>query len=211
MRSAEIAIYFSMLVSCATVPGSVVSAGAALSGGAAWAEDAVATAPDSKPVVGTEQTQTPQQKKECGPMDESELKKKLTPEQFEITQRNGTERPFQNAYWDNHEPGIYVDVVSGEALFSSTDKFDSGTGWPSFSQPIDKSMVVEVKDQSHGMVRTEVRSKGANSHLGHLFPDGPTPTGDRYCINSGSLRFIPVSKLDAEGFGAYKTLFDKKK
>jgi peptide methionine sulfoxide reductase msrA/msrB len=137
-----------------------------------------------------------------------ELEKKLTPEQFTVTQSCGTEPPFRNAYWDNHEPGIYVDVVSGEPLFSSLDKFDSGTGWPSFTKPL-AANVTEKSDVSHGMVRTEVRSKNADSHLGHVFPDGPRDRGGmRYCINSASLRFIPASQLEAEGYGQYAQLFD---
>lgn len=138
-----------------------------------------------------------------------ELKKKLSPEQFHVTQECGTEPPFHNAYWDNHEDGIYVDVVSGEALFSSKDKFDSGSGWPSFTKPLEPN-VVERKDSTHGMVRTEVRSKNADSHLGHVFDDGPRAQGGlRYCINSASLRFIPVAKLEAEGYGQYLALFGK--
>ena len=141
---------------------------------------------------------------------ESELKHKLTSVQFEVTQHEGTERPFQNEYWDNHEDGIYVDVVSGEALFSSRDKFESGTGWPSFTRPLVAENVKTKTDRQFGMSRTEVRSAHADSHLGHLFDDGPKPTGNRYCMNSASMRFIPVSKLTAEGYGEYAKLFDAK-
>ena len=133
---------------------------------------------------------------------------RLSPEQYEVTQRNGTERPFKNAYWDNNEPGLYVDVVSGEPLFTSMDKFDSDCGWPSFTKPVEPENVVEKRDTSHGMIRTEVRSSSGDSHLGHVFPDGPRQTGGlRYCINSASLRFIPVKQLESEGYGSYRELF----
>jgi peptide-methionine (R)-S-oxide reductase len=135
----------------------------------------------------------------------------LTPEQYQVTQKSGTERPFTGEYWDNHEPGLYVDVVSGEPLFASVDKFDSGTGWPSFTKPVEKANVVEKRDLSHLMIRTEVRSSHGDSHLGHLFPDGPQEAGGlRYCINSASLRFIPRDDLEKEGYGQYLSLFDEK-
>jgi methionine-R-sulfoxide reductase len=138
---------------------------------------------------------------------EAELRARLTPEQFEVTQHEGTERAFRNAYWDNHDAGIYVDVVSGEPLFSSLDKFESGTGWPSFTKPLEAGNVKTKTDRQFFMTRTEVRSAGADSHLGHVFDDGPKPTGLRYCMNSASMRFIPVDKLEAEGYGQYAALF----
>lgn len=141
---------------------------------------------------------------------EHELRQQLNKQQYHVMRECGTETPFHNAYWDNHRPGIYVDPITGEALFSSLDKFDSGTGWPSFTKPIEKQHVKEKEDASHGMARTEVRSNKSDSHLGHVFPDGPGPTGLRYCINSASLRFIPVEKMKEEGYGEYLSLFEKK-
>jgi methionine-R-sulfoxide reductase len=147
--------------------------------------------------------------KEAQPMipNDAELRQRLTPLQYRVTRENGTEPPFKNTYWDNHEPGIYVDIISGVPLFSSTDKYDSGTGWPSFTRPLDPAAVVEKEDRSFFSVRTEIRGKLSDAHLGHVFTDGPPPTGLRYCMNSAALRFIPKTDLVQEGYGEYEKLF----
>jgi peptide methionine sulfoxide reductase msrA/msrB len=152
--------------------------------------------------------QAPNQARASAPVSKEELRKRLTPIQFEVTMNSGTEPPFRNEFWNHKEEGLYVDIVSGKPLFSSLDKFDSSCGWPSFHRPIDEAEVNEKVDVTHGMTRTEVRSRAADTHLGHVFPDGPGPEGLRYCINSAALRFIPKERLEAEGYGEYKKLFE---
>jgi peptide methionine sulfoxide reductase msrA/msrB len=167
--------------------------------GSAWAQTAKAPTPKPEKDLPVKTYAKPSLE---------ELKKKLTPEQFAVACNADTEPAFHNAYWNNHEAGLYVDVTTGEPLFSSTDKFDSGSGWPSFTRPVQKQVVVEKSDTAYGMVRTEVRSKSGDAHLGHVFDDGPSDKGGlRYCINSASLRFVPVAKLEAEGYGEYLKLF----
>ena len=169
-------------------------------------------APSASPAPSTSMTTPSSNNQTSTKPSADELKKKLTPEQYHVTQQCGTEPPFRNEYWDNHRAGIYVDVISGEPLFTSLDKFDSGSGWPSFTKPIEKQNVAEKSDRALGMERTEVRSSKSDSHLGHVFDDGPADKGGmRYCINSASLRFIPVEKLKEEGYGQYLPLFEKKK
>jgi methionine-R-sulfoxide reductase len=202
-----------MLILCAFVFVALIGVFVFLDHAGAQKRDEQSPAPANEAGVTTATTMTttpPSTNDQKAKPNDADLQKKLTPEQYRVTQMCGTEPPFQNAYWDNHRPGIYVDVVSGEPLFTSMDKFDSGSGWPSFTKPIEKDKVAEKTDQTHGMDRTEVRSAKGDSHLGHVFDDGPGPNHLRYCINSASLRFIPVEKLKEEGYGQYLPLFEKK-
>ena len=193
-----------MLIFCALVF-------AALSGLLIFLNHAGAQKKDEAATQSTSMTNPSPTSEKNPKADDADLRKKLTPEQYHVTQMCGTEPAFHNEYWDNHRAGIYVDIVSGEPLFTSLDKFDSGTGWPSFTKPIAKEHVAEKSDRAFGMERTEVRSSKSDAHLGHVFDDGPGPAGQRYCINSASLRFIPVEKLKEEGYGEYLALFEKKK
>jgi methionine-R-sulfoxide reductase len=178
---------------------------------ASTALDAAAPAIQPAPTASTQVMPASKEHPATTPVSQEDLRKKLTPEQYAVTCEDATEPAFRNAYWDNHAPGIYVDVITGKALFSSLDKFDSGTGWPSFTKPLDPGQVVQKTDSSYGMDRTEVRSKSSDAHLGHVFDDGPAAAGgQRFCMNSASLRFIPVDKLKEEGYGEYLPLFEKK-
>jgi peptide-methionine (R)-S-oxide reductase len=196
-----------MLIFCAIVFFALVGVTFFLrSAGAQKKDDSAA------PTIAMTNSTTNSDPKTAAKSDQTDLRKKLTPEQYRVTQMCGTEPPFRNEYWDNHKPGLYVDVVSGEPLFTSLDKFDSGSGWPSFTKPVENGHVQEKSDKAHGMERTEVRSQKSDSHLGHVFDDGPLNQGGmRYCINSASLRFIPVEKLKEEGYERFLPLFEKKK
>jgi methionine-R-sulfoxide reductase len=182
-----------------------ISAGSLLTGRSVFGEEAIT----GTEAMADKEQGAPKKSYQCAlPMNDAQLREKLSPEQYRVLKQNGTEAPFMNALWNNKKRGLYVDPISGEPLFISSDKFDSGTGWPSFTRPIDPDKIQEKSDASHGTVRTEVRSQSSDSHLGHVFDDGPQPTGLRYCINSAALHFVPLEDLEKEGYGKYRELFE---
>jgi peptide methionine sulfoxide reductase msrA/msrB len=217
MKMKHAASTFAIALACAALPSAFAALAACRSSSAsqAAAPDRPHDPPRTVAAGSASATTDPPARKEVAPLShrtytkpsDEELRRKLTPLQYEVTQREATEPPFRNTFWDNHAAGLYVDVATGEPLFASTDKFESGTGWPSFTRPVEEGRVTSKSDMTYGMVRTEVRSHAGSSHLGHVFDDGPAPTGQRYCINSAALRFVPVERLQAEGYGEYLPLF----